>query len=41
MILAYNINVNFKAKRKVKKDKKSQKTEVFEGNFENWGGWWR
>jgi len=25
MILAYNINVNFKAKRKVKKDKKIRK----------------
>jgi len=22
-----------------KEEKKSQKTEVFEGNFENWGGW--
>jgi len=29
-----------KAKRKVKKEKKSQKIEIFEGNFENRGGWW-
>jgi len=26
-------------KKEVKREKKSQKTEVFEGNFEKWGGW--
>jgi hypothetical protein len=26
-------------KKEVKKDKKIKKTGVFEGNFENWGGW--
>jgi hypothetical protein len=27
-------------RKKEKKDKKIKKIGIFEGNFENWGGWW-